>query len=524
MNYSASYSWNNNFTQPVIGRSASWGNRIGAGLNLRWKALWEPLFKETPTTTQTRQPTGRAKDSDGRGRGAIGSETGTDRDVDKEIQGTDKPKEETQTVEDEDDDSPSTISKAFSIMKAALKYVLVDYDQIRVNFSQNNSLANTGIAGGGTGFNNFWGFDQSYFRGPTRAYMLGFSYDVGPRAPNGNLSDNFSQKNSLDFSTSRPLWDGATLDLKWNVGWGINKTTSIETDDFGNITITNLNSSGTIDRSFLSIPDFLFFNFFDNNIQKVASLYNPELPNRSENLSKAFLEGFETVPWLSNIPLLKDFVKYIPRPNWSITWTGLEKLPLFKEFAQRVQFKHAYSSKYTEGWKIDPDGNKQIQTQKISYGFAPLAGLSLTFEKVLDGNLTGSVQYNTTSNYDLGTTTRNITEGFSKDISFTASFSKSGFEIPLFGLSLKNDLEVSLSYTTSENSTVIYEMDNFNEEGTPQDGTTRTSIEPRIKYVMSSRVTVTLFYKRTSIEPKGAARIPPTTTNEAGLEVHISIQ
>ena len=32
------------------------------------------------------------------------------------------------------------------------------------------------------------------------------------------------------------------------------------------------------------------------------------------------------------------------------------------------------------------------------------------------------------------------------------------------------------------------------------------------------------FYKRTSVEPKGASRIPPTTTNEAGLDVHISIQ
>jgi hypothetical protein len=66
--------------------------------------------------------------------------------------------------------------------------------------------------------------------------------------------------------------------------------------------------------------------------------------------------------------------------------------------------------------------------------------------------------------------------------------------------------------------------ENFNEEGKPQDGTTRTTIEPRIKYVMSSRVTLSLFYKRTSVEPEGAARIPPTTTNEAGLDVNISIQ
>jgi hypothetical protein len=67
-------------------------------------------------------------------------------------------------------------------------------------------------------------------------------------------------------------------------------------------------------------------------------------------------------------------------------------------------------------------------------------------------------------------------------------------------------------------------MDHFNANGKPLDGTTRTTLEPRIKYVMSSRVTLALFYKRTSVAPEGASRIPPTTTNVAGLDVHIAIQ
>ena len=67
-------------------------------------------------------------------------------------------------------------------------------------------------------------------------------------------------------------------------------------------------------------------------------------------------------------------------------------------------------------------------------------------------------------------------------------------------------------------------MDNFIEEGIPQDGTTRTTFEPRIKYTISSKVTLSIFYKRSTVEPKGAARIPPTTTNEAGLDVNIVIQ
>ena len=412
-------------------------------------------------------------------------------------------------------------------MKAASKWIFFDYEQISINFSQNNSQSGSGLAGTGTGFNNFWGFRQKTGNGPSRLFMLGLSYGLGPRAPNGNLSDNFSQKNSLDFKTSRPLWEGATIDLTWNVGWGINKTTRLNTDEDGNIFVTNLTSTGNLNRSFLSFPPAFFLSIFKSGITRVNELYDltsATSENRTQGLSDAFVTGFESLPLLSNVPFLKEFAKYVPRPNWRLNWTGLEQISIFKGFAKRVSLSHVYNSDYTEGWKINPDGFQEIQTQKISYGFSPLLGLNLTFESFWDGNLSGTIKYSTKTSYDLGVSTRNITESFSKDINVTASYSKSGFEIPLFGLSLKNDLEISFSFTSGQNSVVVFEMDNFKEEGKPQDGTTRTTIEPRIKYVMSSRVTLSLFYKRTSVEPEGASRIPPTTTNEAGLDVHISIQ
>ncbi len=308
--------------------------------------------------------------------------------------------------------------------------------------------------------------------------------------------------------------------MSWNLGWGLNKTTTLRTDSLGNVFINNITSTGNIDRSFLSVPFFLS----STGILKVAELYDPESENPNKNLSTAFIEGFETLPLLSKIPVLSEFAKFLPRANWRINWTGLEKLSIFKGFAKNVSLNHAYSSTYAEGWKINPDGFEETQSQKIQYGFAPLLGLNITFESLWDGNLTGSIKYSTKTSYDLGISTRNITESFSKDISLSASFSKSGFEIPLFGLYLKNDVEFSFSYTSGQNSVVIFEMDNFNEEGKPQDGTTRTIIEPRMKFVMSSRVTLSLFYKNTSVLPEGASRIPPTTTNEAGLDVHISIQ
>ena len=148
----------------------------------------------------------------------------------------------------------------------------------------------------------------------------------------------------------------------------------------------------------------------------------------------------------------------------------------------------------------------------------------MTFNDLWEGNLTGSVKYNTRTTYDLGVTSKNITEGLQRDIGISINYSKSGFELPLFGVSLKNDIEFSFSYTLTKNSSVVFDMDQFKEDGTPQNGTNTITIEPRIRYVISSRVTLALFYKRVQTEPEGAARIPPTTRNEAGLDIRISIQ
>jgi cell surface protein SprA len=263
---------------------------------------------------------------------------------------------------------------------------------------------------------------------------------------------------------------------------------------------------------------------FKSGIKQVNELYDPDSPNPRENLSAAFVEGFESFPVFAKLGFLNDFIKYVPRPNWRISWDGLESFFIFKSFAKRVSLTHEYKSGYTEGWKLTPDGNKEILTQRIDYAFAPLAGFNFTFGDLWGGSLISSFKYSTRTSFDLGSSTRNITETFSKDIGITAGYSKSGFELPLFGIALKNDIEFSFSYNSTKNSTIIYDMSDFIEDGTPRDGTIRTTLEPRIKYTISSKVTLSIFYRRSSVEPEGAARIPPTTTNEAGLDVHISIQ
>ncbi len=486
--YSAAYRWDYDLRNEIQGRSAGTNTKFTAGLILRWKSLTEPIFKsdETPET-------GKKKVNDS-----------------TVVDGAAK---------------PSSLGKALQFFKSAIKAVFFDWENFTINYAHDYSYAKSGIEATGTGFYNFWGITQDYANGPTRAYQLGFSSsDVGPRAFSGNstLNDVYSEKNNIDFKTSRPLWEGAKIDINWNVNWTENKSLSLSSDEFGNITVTSTTASGSLNKSFLSLPSS--FPFVQSGIDKVHSLYNPNAANPRESLTNAFVEGLESIPFISGLPVFSDIQQYIPRPNWRFTWDGLEKFLFFKSIAQRISLDHAYTSSYVEGWKLTTEGNEEIQTQRIEYGFTPFAGLNITFGELWGGNLSGTIKFSSRTSYDLGVSTTNITETSSNDIGFTASYSKSGFDFPLFGISLKNDVEFLISYTSTSNSVVRYEMNNYTEEGIPQDGTTRTSIEPRIKYTISSKVSLSIFYKRSTVEPKGAARIPPTTTNEAGLDVNIVIQ
>ena len=521
--YTVNYNWNFDFRQDTVGRSGGFASRLSAGLTLRLKALTDPFFEEKSETNV----------NENQNRGGNNRQRGDLEERRKKLEGENlnpdstKPQVKDEVVQSDTIKSTTkrpALTRALGFMKSILHSIFFDYETISVNYSNDNSVSKSGILGEGTGFNNFWGINYSYQKGPSRAFMLGLSSDIGRRAPNGNLQDVYSQKNSLDFRTSRPLWTGAKVDLDWKVDWSVNKNTTISTDQYGNPTIQSVSQTGTLERSFLSFPPTLFLSVFGNSIKKVNELFDPNAPNPQQSLSDAFIKGFESFPILSKLSFLKDYSKYIPRPNWHLTWDGLENILFFKSFTKKVSLEHEYSSTYSEGTKLNPDGTQEMLTQRIDYGFSPLAGINITFNDMWGGNIIGSVKYGTKTIYDLGLTTKNISETYARDIGITAGFSKSGFELPLFGISLKNDIEFSFSYTSSKNSVVRFDMLNFTDAGTPQDGTLRTTIEPRIKYTISSKVTLSIFYTRTSVEPEGAARIPPTTTNEAGLDVHISIQ
>ncbi|MFA6541401.1 MAG: cell surface protein SprA, partial [Bacteroidota bacterium] len=542
--YSVSYRWQNNLQQGERGIGTGWGNSISLGSDISLKAFVDTWFPAAPNDQSS--ASGSAPQPSGR-RG---------RDEDEDQGQTTVPKQENPSG-----DSTTVVKKQgegiIGIARVLIKTPLLDYDKINFSYTQTNSVTNAGVPGR-PGFTNLFGrvpfvqqADPQY--GPSRAYQLGlvsvpaanitdvfvksqfpfvgFSTDAEKqiRAKGASMSDGFSQSNKITLRTSRDLWTGARIDLNWNLGWNYSRNQNIYADSVtGRVSIRSVATGGSIERSFFTMPPTLFLSMFKSGIEDVGKKYTTLVANTAdtrsddEKLAEAFEQGMESLPLLKKI-----FGSYFPRINYSFRWDGLEQFSLFKKFATRVSLDHAYQSTYQTSFKGSSGAPTTTQSQRISYGFAPLIGLNVSFKEVLKGTMSANARYSSNVSYDLTPSSKNISESGANELSLTASFARQGFEIPLFGLALQNDVDISFTYSYAKNSRTTYDAKNgvFNTAGTPGEGSSRTQMEPRIRYVLSSRVTAAVFYRYTKIAPDaGGSRIPGSTTNEGGLDVHIAIQ
>ncbi len=503
--YTVRYDWSNNIQAGALGRSAGWNANINAGFDVNVKtiadAIWPP---------------------DARGAQAV-----------------------------PDSMKPGPLAQLASLSQTLFKTTLFGFERFNLSFTQQNRSQNSGVVGG-TGFGNLFArfpFLQSSLvaNGPSLLYQLGLStsphgdvilrgssgfpfmegYSVaGIRAPRGNLNDIFSQNNSITMRTNRKLWEGADLDLNWRVSWTYNQSRVILTDSLGQSFERSRTISGDVERSFMSFPPVLIFKLFKTSVADVNKKYE-ELKQvkdgrpAEQKLTEAFEQGLEALPILTKLigPLM-------PRANWTIRWTGIEKLPLLNSIASRASLDHSYTSSYRQRWRSSPTGGLTTESQTVSVGFAPLIGLNVAFKDFIKGNLSATIRYGSNTSYDLAPSAQNLVESATSDISFTANYNRQGFEIPLFGLALSNDLDANVTYTIAKNARRVYDFrDNFKPEGQPMEGSSRTVLEPRIRYVLSARVTSSLYYRYTKISPDaGGSRIPGSTINEGGLDIHVAIQ
>ncbi|MCX7834151.1 MAG: cell surface protein SprA [Ignavibacteria bacterium] len=376
-------------------------------------------------------------------------------------------------------------------------------DNVSINFTQTNTVTNGGVQGR-PGFTNFWfSFlsDEKY--GPPINYQLGFNRNPGKRVPDLLINDNDNQTNSLTLNAiiTPIIPSSIRVNLTFKKNFGKNQSFQYTSAPDG---VNRLNS---ITNSTLT-DGYSIFLIGDVDKFKYEGSTNPD--DNIKNLSSSFKKDISSFPF----------------PNWSLSISGLEAFPLFAEFATSVTLENTFTAEYNEQSKTDFKGIQLIDKQTITQSFNPLIGINITFKEIFGGNLTASFRLNKSRNLILTPSSSLIQSLTTNDFAITANFSKAGFDIPLFGLYLKNDISIALTISKNSNEPIDYR---FNvgiaePEKIPGSGSTVTTINPTIQYSLSSKVQLQFFYKYIRTEPlQNTLTTIPRTSNEGGLNIRISI-
>lgn len=376
-------------------------------------------------------------------------------------------------------------------------------DNITVNFTQSNTVANQRVIGR-PGFGNFWLYPTAQEDlGPSRMYQLGFSQFPGLRAPGLNgVEDKYAVLNDLSLTTSiAPIFpDNIKMNLTFKRKWGQGNAKTYNTDSLGYFNaLTNQSNTRANSTSI----------FFGGDVENFE--FDPKGNSTDiERITNAFQQQLSSFPF----------------PNWNVSISGVEKFPFFAQFATSVIIENSYTSEFIESYTSDIR-NVNTPTQiSVSKGFTPLFGMNITFKEAFGGSLSAVFRYNTTVLNSLTPTSNQIQTTDTRDWSVNANFTKAGFELPLFGLSLKNDIAFALtvSKTTNNPRSVTY-LVGGEKLPAPGSGSSVMTLNPSIQYSLSQKVQMQLFYKYIRTEPtEGTASIPPRTSNEGGLNIRISIQ
>ena len=376
-------------------------------------------------------------------------------------------------------------------------------ENMNLTFNQTNQVANPGV-NGRPGFGNFWLMPTTKENlGPSRMYQLGLSMDAGLRAPNVILTDQFNQTNNVTITaTINPIFpQEIRMNLTFKRQWGFNNSATYQTNEIGLLgNPTNKSSNSNLGYSM----------FFAGDIDKFTFENSSDPDQNTRNISSAFKKSIGSIPF----------------PNWTLSISGLEKFPLFDQFASTVTFENNFTSEYSEASSVDIRGIDLPSRQAVTQAFNPLIGLNVTFKPTLGGNLTAAFRLNKSKTNSLAPSSNLIQTTSTLDWSLNANFAKAGFEIPLFGLALKNDISFALTISKNTNDPLDYRYIPGSEvEKLPGSGSTVTTFNPSIQYSLSSKVQMQLFYKYIKTEPtQNTASTVPRTSNEGGLNIRISIQ
>lgn len=207
----------------------------------------------------------------------------------------------------------------------------------------------------------------------------------------------------------------------------------------------------------------------------------------------------------------------IPLPNWRLNYNGLSALPVFAEYVQSLDLKHAYRSIYsvngfnslqryqsTDDMASSRDVNNnflpeyQFSQVTIAETFSPLIGIDTRFKN----NLTANFEVGKTRLLGLSLANSQLAQLSENNIVFGLGYRSTKFRFP-FGLfkqvKMDNNMDFKLDMALRDNKTVIYRADVT--EAEVSSGAKNITMRPSVNYILNQRFNMQIYYDTNITQP-----------------------
>jgi cell surface protein SprA len=241
------------------------------------------------------------------------------------------------------------------------------------------------------------------------------------------------------------------------------------------------------------------------------------------------------------------FRAILPKPNWNLTYSGLNRISGLDKIFNSFNVSHAYRGNLSMngftsallyqdvsrfGYPSFYDTTSKsfvpfflVPNISIQEQFAPLIGFDMKFTNQLDAKF----EYAKSRNLSLSLFDYQLSEQRTTEYGIEAGYRKKGLKLfgglklPKFlggGTKLENEIAFHFYYRVRDNVTSNSRLDQDNNFATG--GSKEITLRPNIDYYLNNRIGLKFYYERTKILPYISSSAP-TTNTRAGVQVHISL-
>lgn len=354
-----------------------------------------------------------------------------------------------------------------------------------------------------------------------------------------------------------------------------------DTSKFDNVVLTRLNpyAAGSFSMTYISYQTLFkkfdpsvvsetFKQFEANRIKVSQSLgeknpyanANPTDPDgykqgyrgyAQEVVIPAFLAAYTGKDPLSIKPFKNTnnkissnpFGGLLPKPNWTLSYNGLSRIPGLDKIFTNFTIRHGYHSTlsmnsfntallYEDPLRVGYPFFRDAKGDYIPYFLVPNITIEERFDPLIQvdmtfvNDLTTGIEFRKSRQLSLSLVDYQLAENRSTEVQFNFNWRKKGMpliknlKIGKKGMKLDNDVTFRMDFTYRDDATSNSKLDQGTSFGTA--GQKFISIKPSIDYILNNRVSLKLYFEQNRNIPKVSNAFPITNTR-GGLQVRISL-